>query len=75
MSKQAPPPPTVSPRGLDIRPAPAYWGVSTGTFRKPVRPGLTPAPLKVPGLDRNIYDRQALNNAMTARAVDAQRGG
>ena len=70
MSKQALPP-TLSPRGLNVRQASAYWGVSPGTFRKLVRLGLAPAPLKLPGLDRNVYDRQALDDAMTARAAKA----
>ena len=48
MSKQALPS-TLSPRGLNIRQASAYWGVSAGTFRKLVRLGLAPAPLKLPG--------------------------
>jgi hypothetical protein len=39
------------------------------TFKKLVRLGLAPAPLKLPGLDRNIYDRIALDAAMSARAV------
>ena len=63
---------TVAPRGLNIRQAAAYWGVSPNTFKKLVRLGLAPpAPLKLPGLDRNIYDRQALDKAMSARAQRA----
>jgi hypothetical protein len=63
------PPQTIAPRGLNIHQAAAYWGVSPGTFRKLVRLGLAPAPLNLPGLDRNIWDRQALDAAMTALAV------
>jgi hypothetical protein len=63
------PPQTIPPRGLKIRQASAYWGVSPGTFRKLVRLGLAPKPLNLPGLDRNIFDRQALDEAMSARAV------
>src|SRR6266851_5323649 len=37
------PPETIAPRGLNIRQAAAYWGVSPGTFRKLVRLGLAPA--------------------------------
>ena len=62
------PPSTILPRGLNIRQASAYWGVSPNTFRKLVRLGLAPA-LKLPGLDRNVYDRLALDAAMSARAV------
>jgi hypothetical protein len=62
-------PSTIPSRGLNIRQASAYWGVSPNTFRKLVRLGLAPAPLKLPGLDRNIYDRAALDAAMSARAA------
>jgi hypothetical protein len=63
------PPSTMPPRGLNIRQASAYWGVSPNTFKKLVRLGLAPAPLKLPGLDRNIYDRAALDAAMSSLAV------
>lgn len=63
------PPSTIVPRGLNIRQASAYWGVSPNTFRKLVRLGLVPAPLKLPGLDRNVYDRVALDAAMSFLAV------
>lgn len=59
---------TIPSRGMNIREASAYWGVSPNTFRKLVRLGLAPPPLKLPGLDRNLYDRQALDAAMSARA-------
>jgi hypothetical protein len=62
------PPQSIIPRCLNIRQASAYWGVSPGT-KKLVRLGLAPAPLKLPGVDRNIYDRLALDAAMSARAV------
>ena len=60
------PPSIIPPRGLNIRQTSAYWGVSPGTFKKLVRLGLAPAPSKLPGLDRNIYDRIPLDAAMTA---------
>jgi hypothetical protein len=59
-------------RGLNIRQAASYWGVSPGTFRKLVRVGFAPEPLNLPGLDRNIYDKQALDDAMSKLAG---RGG
>jgi hypothetical protein len=61
------PPSIIPPRGLNIREASRYWGVSRGTFKKLVRLGLAPPPLKLPGLDRNIYDRFELEAAFTAR--------
>jgi hypothetical protein len=60
---------TIPPRGLNIRQAAAYWGVSSGTFRKLIRLGLVPEPLRLPGLDRNIYDPIALDAAMSALAA------
>jgi hypothetical protein len=63
-------PPSIIPsRGLNIRQAASYWGVSPNTFKKLVGLGLAPAPLRLPGLDRNIYDRVALDAAMSARAA------
>lgn len=62
--------PYITPRGLNIRQAAAYWGVSPGTFKKLVRLGLAPAQLKLPGLDRNVFDRFELD-----RAIDAARQG
>jgi hypothetical protein len=56
----------VSPRGLNIRQASAYWGVSPGTFKTLVRRGDAPAPMKIPGLDRNIWDKHVLDEAMNA---------
>jgi hypothetical protein len=55
----------ILPRGLNIQAA-AYWGVSPGTFKKLVRLGLAPPPLKRPGLDRNVFDLFELNRAMDA---------
>jgi hypothetical protein len=58
----------IPPRGLNIRQAAKYFGVSPNTFKKLVRLGLAPEPLNLPGLDRKIYDRSALAAAMSARA-------
>jgi hypothetical protein len=57
------------PRGMNVIAAARYWGVSPGTFRKLVRLGIAPPPLRLPEIDRNIYDREAIDAAMTARAV------
>jgi hypothetical protein len=56
----------VLPRGLNIRQASAYWGVSPNTFKRLVQRGDAPAPMKIPGLDRNIWDKQNLDHAMDA---------
>jgi hypothetical protein len=68
MKKPHEPPSVIPPRCLNIRQASAYWGVSPGTFKKLVRLGLAPAPLELPGLDRNIFDRVAFDRAMDARS-------
>jgi hypothetical protein len=62
--------PVIPPRGLNINQASAYWGVSPGTFKKLVRLGFAPAPMKLPGIERNIFDKIALD-----RAMDAGSGG
>jgi hypothetical protein len=56
----------IPPRGLNVRQASAYWGVSPGTFKTLVKRGQAPAPTKIPGLDRNIWDRHVLDHAMDA---------
>ncbi len=59
------PPTTIPSRGLNIRQAASYWGVSRGTFLKLVKLGMAPSPMALPGLKRNVYDRVALDAAMT----------
>jgi hypothetical protein len=56
-------------RGLSIREAAKYMGVSPGTFRKLFRLGIAPAPMNLPQVNRNVYDREAIDRAMTALAV------
>ena len=58
-----------APRGLNVIAAAKYMGVSPGTFRKLVRLGIVPAPLNLPQVNRNIFDRHAIDQAMTAMAV------
>jgi hypothetical protein len=58
------------PRGMNVIAAARYWGVSPGTFRKLVKLGVAPAPLQIPEIERNIFDRQAIDAAMSARAVE-----
>jgi hypothetical protein len=60
---------TLPPRGMKTRDAAKYVGVSVNTFRKLIKLGLMPVPIKFPGIDRNIHDRIALDAAMSARAV------
>jgi hypothetical protein len=65
--------PALPPRGLNVIAAAKYWGVSPGTFRKLARLGIAPQPLRLPEVDRNIYDRLAIDAAISARAVGAQK--
>jgi hypothetical protein len=57
----------VSPRGLNIDQASEYWGCCPSTFKKLVKLGVV-QPIDMAGFDRNIFDRLALDDAMTARA-------
>ena len=56
----------IEPRGLSLPKSAAYWGVSPGTFNTLWRRGMVPAPIKIPGLDRNIWDKRVLDQAMDA---------
>jgi hypothetical protein len=60
-------PSNVPPRGLNVRQAAEYWGCSVGSFKKLVALGVAPAPINLAGLERNIFDRLALDAAL-ARA-------
>jgi hypothetical protein len=53
----------VQSRGMTTRQAAAFWGVHYHTFRKLVRLGAVPGPLKVPGLARSIFDREQQEGA------------
>ena len=58
-----------APRGMNVISAAKYMGVSAGTFRKLVRLGIAAQPMHIPEVNRNVYDRQAIDRAMTALAV------
>jgi hypothetical protein len=55
-------------RGMKTRDAAKYLGVSVNTLKKLIWIGVVPAPVRLPGLDRNIHDRFALDAVMSARA-------
>jgi len=63
-------PANVSPRGLNVTQAAEYWGCGPSTFKKLVKLGIV-QPLDMAGFARNIFDRQTLDAAMTARARTA----
>ena len=55
----------LSPRGLNVIVAATFTSAGPGKSRKLI----APAPLKLPGIDRHVHDRQALDAAMSARAM------
>jgi hypothetical protein len=65
-------PSNVIPRGFNVRQAAEYFGCSVGAFKKLVELGVAPQPINLAGLDRNIYDRLALDAAL-ARAGDERK--
>jgi hypothetical protein len=61
-------PPGISPLGLNLNQLSSeFWGVSPTTFKRLMKLGIM-RPIDMAGMDRNIFDRQALDEAMTARA-------
>jgi hypothetical protein len=62
---------TTPSRGMKTRDAAKYLGVSVNTLQKLIRLGYVPAPVRLPGLDRNIHDRLALDAVISVRAVAA----
>jgi hypothetical protein len=58
----------IAPRGLNVDQAAEYWGCCPSIFKKLVKLGIAPNPIDMAGFARNIFDRQALGDAMTARA-------
>jgi hypothetical protein len=63
------PSPVPAPRGMNAIAAAKYVGISPGTFRKLVRVGIMPPPLNIPEIERNVFDRVQIDDAMSARAV------
>jgi predicted site-specific integrase-resolvase len=59
---------TSPPRGMKTRDAAKYLGVSVNTLQKLIRLGYVPPPVRLPGLDRNIHDRFALDAVMSSLA-------
>jgi hypothetical protein len=58
-----------APRGMNVISAAKYMGVSPGTFRKLVRLGIMPQPLNIPEIERNVFDRFQIDDAMSSRAM------
>ena len=60
-------PPGIAPRGLNLDQAAEYWGCCPSTFKKMVKIGIV-KPIDMSGIERNVFDRQELDKAMSARA-------
>jgi len=56
----------VEPRALNLPKAASYWGVAPGSFKKLVKLGVAPEPIRIPGFDRVLWDKRALDEAMDA---------
>jgi hypothetical protein len=54
----------ILPRFISEDQAAKYWGTCTNTFRKFVRDGVAPPPIKIEGFRNNLYDRVAQDAAM-----------
>ena len=57
----------IAARGLNLDQASEYWGCCSSTFTKLMKLGIV-RPIDMGGIDRNVFDREALDKAMTARA-------
>jgi hypothetical protein len=66
-------PPGVSPRGLNVDQAAAYFGLSNSGFRKLVARGVV-KPIDLDGFARCIFDREALDAVISARAQQQTTG-
>ena len=54
----------IEPRGLSVPQAAAYYGISPNAYRRLMREGKVPQPIKLPGLDRQIIDKLQLDAAL-----------
>ena len=71
MAKKPKLPTSVQPRGFNLDQASEYWGCCASTFKKLVKLGIAPAPIDMGGFERNIWDRLALDAAISARSSAA----
>jgi len=58
--------PSIVPRGMSLKQAAAYWGVSPNTSRKFIRDGVVPPPIRLGSKGKMIFDRIAQDRAMDA---------
>lgn len=64
--------PNITPRGLSLKQVAAYWGVSQNTYRKFIREGIAPPPIRLGRKGKMIFDRIAQDAALDAHG---KRGG
>jgi hypothetical protein len=67
-------PSALQPRGMNILAEARCMSDSSGTSRKLVRLRVAPASLKLPEVDRNIYDRQAIDGRENGAGSEWRRG-
>jgi hypothetical protein len=63
--------PTIAPRGINLKQAAAYWGVSPTTFRLLIKAGIAPPPIRLAAKGKQIFDRVAIDAAMDAASKAA----
>jgi len=61
----------IEPRGLSVPQAAAYYGISPTAYRRLMREGKVPQPIKIPGLDRQIIDKLQLDAVLDALSKGA----
>jgi len=61
----------IEPRGLSVPQAAAYYGISPNAYRRLMREGKVPQPIKIPGLDRQIIDKLQLDAVLDALSKGA----
>ena len=61
----------IEPRGLSVPKAAAYYGISPNAYRRLMREGKVPQPIKIPGLDRQIIDKLQLDAVLDALSKGA----
>jgi hypothetical protein len=68
MARRSTLPAGIAPRGLNLDQAAEYWGCCPSTFKKLMKLGIV-RPIDMGGIERNVFDREALDMAMSARAI------
>ena len=61
----------IEPRGLSVPQGAAYYGISPNAYRRLMREGTVPQPIKIPGLDRQIIDKLQLDAVLDALSKGA----